>query len=42
MGLAIPGSNKNSDLTASKAFVKQKLVNYLLEDQKSGDITIWS
>ncbi len=40
-GIIIPGSAKNSDLTASIAFVKINLKKHLLSLQKQGEPTIW-
>ena len=40
-GIIIPGSNKNSDLTTSIGFVKSKLKEHLLNNQKCGDRFIW-
>ena len=40
-GIVILGSNKNSDLSSSIAFVKSKLSKYLINNQKSGHKITW-
>ena len=40
-GLIIPGSAENSDLAASTSFVKGRLRNLLLSQQKLGDPLLW-
>lgn len=40
-GIIIPGSAKNSDLSASKGHVKTKLKEILLQKQRSGDPKSW-
>ena len=40
-GLIIPGSAENSDLAASTSFVKSRLRNLLLSQQKLGDPLLW-
>ena len=40
-GLIIPGSARNSDLSASIAFVKGKIKIYLQNSQKLGHIYLW-
>ena len=40
-GLIIPGSARNSDLSASIAFVKGKIKIYIQNSQKLGHIYLW-
>ena len=40
-GLIIPGSAVNSDLAASSSFIKRKMRNTLLSDQKLGNRNLW-
>ena len=40
-GLIIPGSARNSDLSASIAFVKGKIKMYIQNSQKLGHIYLW-
>ena len=40
-GIIIPGSTANSDLSASVAFIKNKLRAKLQANQKTGRVTEW-
>lgn len=40
-GIVIPGSHIGSDMSASIAFIKNRLKIYLLSEQKKGDETLW-
>ena len=39
--IVIPGSQINSDLSASTGYVKNKVKTYLLHEQKQGDKILW-
>ena len=41
-GIVIPGSVKNSDLSASASVIKSKIKKILLDEQKSGCEITWS
>ena len=41
MGIMVPGSIKNSDLTAAIGFIKNKLKNLLIASQNCGDVIAW-
>ena len=40
-GIVIPGSVKNSDLSASASVIKSKIKKILLDEQKSGCEITW-
>ena len=41
IGIVIPGSTQNSDLSASAAFIKSRVKKALIDDQKSGSEIKW-
>ena len=41
-GIVVPGSSRNSDLSATISFAKQKIKQIILTSQKSGNEITWS